>query len=68
MCPIPLKYVYSRYLVQQVKHYFIIHLRHFVDLIPRSITGTGTSAVVASLSCSPDGRCSDINVNDISLS
>jgi galacturan 1,4-alpha-galacturonidase len=33
-----------------------------------NITGTGTTSVVASLSCSPDGRCSDINLNDISLS
>ncbi|KAF9478122.1 glycoside hydrolase family 28 protein [Pholiota conissans] len=38
------------------------------DIWFNNITGTGTKAVVASLSCSPDGRCSDINVNDISLS
>lgn len=37
------------------------------DLSP-SITGTGTKSVVASLACSPDGRCSDINVNNLSLS
>jgi galacturan 1,4-alpha-galacturonidase len=33
-----------------------------------NISGTGTTSVVASLSCSPDGRCSNINLNDISLS
>ncbi|KAF8161358.1 glycoside hydrolase family 28 protein [Crassisporium funariophilum] len=38
------------------------------DIWFNNITGTGTKAVVASLSCSPDGRCSDINVNDIKLS
>jgi len=38
------------------------------DIWFNNITGTGTTSVVASLSCSPDGRCSDINVNDIRLS
>ncbi|PPQ67956.1 hypothetical protein CVT26_005836 [Gymnopilus dilepis] len=37
------------------------------DVWFNNITGTGTSSTVASLSCSPDGRCSDINVNDIHL-
>ena len=35
-----------------------------------SISGTSSGkekAVVASLSCSPDGRCSDINVNGITV-
>ena len=32
-----------------------------------SITGTGTDDVVASIACSPGGRCSNINVNDLSL-
>ncbi|KAI0785798.1 glycoside hydrolase family 28 protein [Abortiporus biennis] len=35
-----------------------------------SISGTSSGkekAVVASLSCSPDGRCSNVNVNDITL-
>ena len=35
-----------------------------------SISGTSSGkkkAVVASLSCSPDGRCSNINVNDITV-
>ncbi|KAH9485603.1 Exopolygalacturonase [Psilocybe cubensis] len=38
------------------------------DIWFTNITGTGTKSTVASLSCSPDGRCSDINLNDISLS
>ncbi|PPQ93854.1 hypothetical protein CVT25_013563 [Psilocybe cyanescens] len=38
------------------------------DIWFTNITGTGTKSNVASLACSPDGRCSDINVNDISLS
>ncbi|KAF9560995.1 glycoside hydrolase family 28 protein [Agrocybe pediades] len=38
------------------------------DIWFNNITGTGTSSAVASLACSPDSRCSDINVNDISLS
>lgn len=36
----------------------------------RSISGTSSGkekAVVASLSCSPDGRCSNINVNGITV-
>jgi galacturan 1,4-alpha-galacturonidase len=33
-----------------------------------NISGTGTTSVVASLACSPDGRCSNINLNGISLS
>ena len=36
----------------------------------RSISGTSSGkekAFVASLSCSPDGRCSNVNVNDINV-
>ncbi|KDR75606.1 hypothetical protein GALMADRAFT_68591 [Galerina marginata CBS 339.88] len=32
-----------------------------------NITGTGTKSAVASLSCSPGGRCTDINVNQLGL-
>ncbi|KDR75607.1 hypothetical protein GALMADRAFT_140236 [Galerina marginata CBS 339.88] len=38
------------------------------DIWFNNITGTGTKSVVASLSCSPDSRCSDINVNSLALS
>ncbi|KAJ3514488.1 hypothetical protein NLJ89_g2349 [Agrocybe chaxingu] len=38
------------------------------DVWFNNITGTGTNSVVASLLCSPDGRCSNISVNDFSLS
>ncbi|KAF8911603.1 pectin lyase fold/virulence factor [Gymnopilus junonius] len=38
------------------------------DVWFNNITGTGSESTVASLSCSPDGRCSDINVNDVHLS
>lgn len=37
-------------------------------LFIRSITGTGSEKVVASLSCSPDGRCTDVVLEDIGLS
>ncbi|KAF5320945.1 hypothetical protein D9619_001625 [Psilocybe cf. subviscida] len=37
------------------------------DIWFKNITGTGTKATVASLACSPDGRCSDINIDDIKL-
>jgi galacturan 1,4-alpha-galacturonidase len=37
------------------------------DIWFTNITGTGTKSAVASLACSPGGRCSDINVNDIKL-
>ncbi|CDO72584.1 hypothetical protein BN946_scf184985.g3 [Trametes cinnabarina] len=40
------------------------------DVWFNNISGTSSGkekAVVASLSCSPDGRCSDINVNDINV-
>ncbi|KAJ6582833.1 pectin lyase fold/virulence factor [Mycena sp. CBHHK59/15] len=33
-----------------------------------NISGTSSGAVVASLACSPDGRCNDINVNNFNLS
>ncbi|KAJ7915524.1 glycoside hydrolase family 28 protein [Mycena leptocephala] len=33
-----------------------------------NIAGTSSGSVVASLSCSPDGRCSDINVDNLNLS
>ncbi|KAJ7505741.1 pectin lyase fold/virulence factor [Mycena galericulata] len=38
------------------------------DIFFNSISGTSTGATVASLECSPGARCSDINVNNISLS
>ncbi|PFH52184.1 glycoside hydrolase family 28 protein [Amanita thiersii Skay4041] len=38
------------------------------DIWFNNISGTSTGSVVAQLSCSPDGRCSDINVNDLHLS
>ncbi|KAJ7163009.1 glycoside hydrolase family 28 protein [Mycena filopes] len=37
------------------------------DVFFQSISGTGTSSTVASLACSPGARCSDINVNNITL-
>ncbi|KAL1678996.1 glycoside hydrolase family 28 protein [Schizophyllum commune] len=37
------------------------------DVWFNNITGTGTDDVVASIACSPDGRCSNINVNDLNL-
>ncbi|CAK5269854.1 unnamed protein product [Mycena citricolor] len=37
------------------------------DVFFNSISGTGSSATVATLSCSPGARCSDINVNNITL-
>ncbi|KAF5392804.1 hypothetical protein D9757_000920 [Collybiopsis confluens] len=37
------------------------------DLVFDNISGTGTGSQVASLICSPDGRCSDISVNDLEL-
>ncbi|KNZ73955.1 putative exopolygalacturonase B [Termitomyces sp. J132] len=38
------------------------------DVWFNNISGTSTGSVVAEISCSPDGRCSNINVNDLSLS
>ncbi|KAG6813759.1 hypothetical protein H0H92_007711 [Tricholoma furcatifolium] len=32
-----------------------------------NISGAGDESVVASISCSPDGRCSNINVNNLNL-
>ncbi|CAK5284442.1 unnamed protein product [Mycena citricolor] len=37
------------------------------DVFFNSISGTGSSATVATLSCSPGARCSDVNVNNITL-
>jgi galacturan 1,4-alpha-galacturonidase len=37
------------------------------DVFFTLISGTGTSSTVASLACSPGARCSDINVNNITL-
>jgi len=37
------------------------------DVFFTNITGTGSSSTVATLDCSPDARCSDINVNNLSL-
>lgn len=36
------------------------------DVFFNNISGTGSSLTVATLDCSPDGRCSDINVNNLS--
>ncbi|RDB25271.1 putative exopolygalacturonase X [Hypsizygus marmoreus] len=38
------------------------------DVWFNNISGTSTGSVVAALSCSPDGRCSNINVNNLKLS
>ncbi|KAK0194353.1 pectin lyase fold/virulence factor [Armillaria mellea] len=37
------------------------------DIWFNDVFGTSSGATVASLECSPDGRCSDINVNDLNL-
>ncbi|KAF5392805.1 hypothetical protein D9757_000921 [Collybiopsis confluens] len=37
------------------------------DIFFNGISGTGSGSQVASLACSPDGRCSDINVNNLKL-
>ncbi|KAL0955744.1 hypothetical protein HGRIS_001959 [Hohenbuehelia grisea] len=37
------------------------------DIWFNSISGTSSGPLVAALSCSPDGRCSDINVNDFTV-
>ncbi|KAJ7037716.1 glycoside hydrolase family 28 protein [Mycena alexandri] len=37
------------------------------DVFFTTISGTGTSSTVASLACSPGARCSNINVNNLSL-
>ncbi|KAF8911408.1 glycoside hydrolase family 28 protein [Mucidula mucida] len=37
------------------------------DIWFNGISGTSSGSTVASLSCSPDGRCSNINVNDLEL-
>ncbi|KAL5483251.1 hypothetical protein ACEPAI_8481 [Sanghuangporus weigelae] len=37
------------------------------DVVFTHISGTGTSRTVASLDCSPDGRCGNITVSDIDL-
>jgi len=37
------------------------------DIWFNSISGTSSGSLVAALSCSPDGRCSDINVNDFTV-
>ncbi|KAF5354908.1 hypothetical protein D9756_005522 [Leucocoprinus leucothites] len=38
------------------------------DIVFRNISGTSTGSVVANLKCSPDGRCTNIEVDDFSLS
>ncbi|KAF9078343.1 pectin lyase fold/virulence factor [Rhodocollybia butyracea] len=37
------------------------------DVFFNNISGTGSSSTVATLDCSPDARCTDINVNNLSL-
>ncbi|GLB37346.1 putative glycoside hydrolase family 28 protein [Lyophyllum shimeji] len=37
------------------------------DIWFNNISGTGTSSTVAQLTCSPDGRCKNINVNNLHL-
>ncbi|KAJ8697043.1 hypothetical protein PTI98_006852 [Pleurotus ostreatus] len=37
------------------------------DIFFNDISGTSSGSLVAALSCSPDGRCSDINVNDFTV-
>ncbi|KAJ7043092.1 pectin lyase fold/virulence factor [Mycena alexandri] len=38
------------------------------DVLFTNISGTSSGATVASLACSPDGRCSDIDVQNLNLS
>ncbi|KAG7095644.1 hypothetical protein E1B28_006367 [Marasmius oreades] len=38
------------------------------DIFFNGITGTGSGSTVATLKCSPDGRCNNINVNGLKLS
>ncbi|KAF7294697.1 Protein kinase domain-containing protein [Mycena indigotica] len=38
------------------------------DIVFKNISGTSSGATVANLACSPDGRCSNINVEDFNLS
>lgn len=38
------------------------------DIVFKNISGTSTKSVVASLTCSPGGRCSEIEVDDLNLS
>ncbi|KAH8827874.1 glycoside hydrolase family 28 protein [Flagelloscypha sp. PMI_526] len=38
------------------------------DVYFKNVTGTGSASLVAKLWCSPDGRCGNINLDDISLS
>ncbi|THU91397.1 pectin lyase-like protein [Dendrothele bispora CBS 962.96] len=38
------------------------------DIFFKNISGRASGSTVADLACSPDGRCSDINVNDLELS
>ncbi|KAJ7702221.1 pectin lyase fold/virulence factor [Mycena rosella] len=38
------------------------------DVFFTDISGTSSGPVVASLACSPDGRCNDVNVNNFTLS
>ncbi|KAF9261733.1 pectin lyase-like protein [Marasmius fiardii PR-910] len=38
------------------------------DIFFNGITGTGSSSTVAELKCSPNGRCTNINVNGVKLS
>lgn len=69
---IPFKHIHPRRLVQQVRLEssspwcdISLTFRAF-----RSISGTSSTKakqVVASLSCSPDGRCTDININNLTL-
>ncbi|TRM68985.1 glycoside hydrolase family 28 protein [Schizophyllum amplum] len=40
---------------------------YIADIYFKNITGTGTDSVVASIDCSPDGRCLNVNVDDLSL-
>ncbi|KAJ7205989.1 pectin lyase fold/virulence factor [Mycena pura] len=37
------------------------------DVFFNNISGTSTGSTVANVGCSPDGRCSDINVNNLNL-
>jgi len=37
------------------------------DVVFRNISGTSTGAVVAALTCSPDGRCNNVEVDDLNL-
>lgn len=65
MRTVSFKYVHPGYIFQLVCLFQICTKENTYN--PVSISGTGTGSVVAALSCSPGARCSNINVNNLSL-